>query len=319
MPTSHELIVAIDQTEIADRLHRYARDAQGAMSPNTVRAIRSDTSLFTTWCAEHGHQPLPANPETIAAFIDAMAADRKPATVRRYVASIAHLHRAADFPTPTASPKVKLAVKRMNRQRGVRQDQAAALNRPVVNAMIAKAGDRLIDLRNVALLSVAYDTMCRRSELVDLNVEDMQIAPDGTGSILVRRSKTDQGGEGMVRFLASDTVHYLQRWRQQAEIESGLLFRSVSKGGEVRGGLDAGDVSRIFRRMTKSAGTDIPMVSGHSTRIGACQDMVAAGLEIGEVMQAGGWRSPTMVARYSERQNVRRGAAFKLAVIQDRA
>jgi len=87
----------------------------------------------------------------------------------------------------------------------------------------------------------------------------------------------------------------------------------------VGGRLDPGDVARIFRRMAKRAGITDTAVSGHSTRIGAAQDMVAAGLELPEVMQAGGWKTPTMPARYTEKLSARRSAAAKLARLQDRA
>ncbi len=82
--------------------------------------------------------------------------------------------------------------------------------------------------------------------------------------------------------------------------------------------LQAGEVARVFKRMAKAAGLDPSGLSGHSTRIGAAQDMVGGGLDIAEIMQAGGWRTPVMVARYSERLTASRGAAAKLARLQGR-
>jgi integrase len=132
------------------------------------------------------------------------------------------------------------------------------------------------------------------------------------------RHQADAEGAGAVRFLASDTVRSLRTWLTAAAVDHGPLFRTVTKGGTLGGRIDPGDVARVFRRMALRAGVDPAGISGHSTRVGAAHDMVAHGLEIGEVMQAGGWKTPVMVARYTERLTARRGAAAKLAMLQKR-
>lgn len=86
---------------LAERLAEYARQAEGALSPATEKAIRCDTALFSGWCAKRDLSSLPASAETVASFIDAMAESRKPASIKRYVASLAHLHRAAGVADPT--------------------------------------------------------------------------------------------------------------------------------------------------------------------------------------------------------------------------
>ncbi len=121
-------------------------------------------------------------------------ATKASATVHRYASSISRLHRAAGFDDPTKAEDAKLALRRMARANGTRQKQAAPLNRSVVDRLIAAAGGSSRDLRNVALLAVQYDTLCRRSELVALDVEDVASIEDGTGTALIRRSKTDQAG-----------------------------------------------------------------------------------------------------------------------------
>ena len=228
--------------------------------------------------------------------------------VRRYISSIAHLHRAAGLDDPTKDNGPKLALKRMARSRGTRQKQANPLNRPAIDRMIASAGDSLRGLRDIALVTTLYDTLARSTELIDLDVEDMTTADDGAGTVIIKRSKGDQEGQGSIRFLAADTVEHVKRWIEEAGIKDGPLFRSVAKGGNVRGRLDGVDVSRILKAMAKRAGLDIDP-SGHSVRIGVAQDMVAAGFSLPEIMQAGGWQSPEMVSRYSEHLQVRSGAA----------
>ena len=183
-------------------------------------------------------------------------------------------------------------------------------------------GGTLRDLRNRALLAVAYDTLCRRSELVALRHEDLQHGAQGDGTILVRRGKTDQEGAGSIRFLAPDTMALLREWIAPAGIDSGPLFRSVRKGGRVGDALDGGDVARLFKAMAQGAGLtpeQVARISGHSSRVGAAQDMAASDrIEMPAIMQAGCWKSPQMVARYTQRQAARRSGAAKLAELQNR-
>jgi len=293
---------------IADRLADYARQADGAFSENTARAIRADTAVFAAWCAERGLGTLPAAPETVSALIDAMAEGRKPATIRRYVASIAHMHRAAGLTDPTKSNPAKLALKRLGRQHGSRQTQAAPLGEMAVERVLATTKGNLIDQRDVALLMVSRDMLARRSEVVALQVEDVQFADDGSATVLVRRSKTDAAGQGAVLWLSPRTAKALRAWLDGAGITEGVVFRSVDRGGHVGGALDAGDVARRFKVMAERAGIDASLISGHSARVGMAQDLVAHGAELPEVMQAGRWKSPTMPARYAERLTAGRGA-----------
>ena len=146
------------ETAITARLRQHAEAARGAYAGNTERALRADVAIFTGWCAGEGRQVLPASAETVATFIDAMAASKAPATVRRYVSSVATFHRAAGVANPCAAQAVKLALKRMHRERGVAQAQAPPLNDVLVARMLAAAGTTLRDRRNKALLTVAYTT-----------------------------------------------------------------------------------------------------------------------------------------------------------------
>ena len=144
---------------LEQQLERYVRAAQGAFSTNTERAVKSDLGIYAEWCAERGRTALPASAETVADFVDAMAESRAPATVRRYVVSIAVAHQAIGRGKTLASPLVRLALQRMHRRKGRRQDQAHGLTWPLRQRLLEAAGDRLIDARNCALLAVAYDAM----------------------------------------------------------------------------------------------------------------------------------------------------------------
>ncbi len=299
---------ATNALTIADRLANYARQADGAFSENTARAVKADTAVFSVWCTDQGHASLPASPDAIAGFIDAMAEQKKPATVRRYVASIGHMHRAAELPDPTKANPVKLALKRLGRQHGSRQQQAAPFGEMAVERVLATTGDSLIDHRDLALLMVSRDMLARRSEVVALQVEDVSYSDDGSATVLVQRSKTDTVGEGAVLWLSPRTTTALRQWLDGAGIATGALFRSVLKASVVGGPLDAGDVARVFKKLAGRAGIDASQISGHSARVGMAQDLVAHGAELAAVMQAGRWKSPTMPARYAERLSAGRGA-----------
>jgi integrase len=237
-----------------------------------------------------------------------MSESRKPATVRRYVASLAHLHRAAGLDDPTKASAVKLALKRPGRQHGARQVQAAPLGELAVERVLATIGDSLIDQRDLALLLVARDMLARRSEVVALQAADVQFGDDGTATVLVRRSMTDATGEGAVLWLSPRTVMALRAWLAAAGITEGLVFRAVLKGGRVGGAIEPGEVVRVFKKLAERAGIDPASISGHSARVGMAQDLVGHGAELAAVMQAGRWKSPTMPARYAERQSAGRGA-----------
>ena len=219
---------------LAERFGDIAGGAAGAFSRNTERAVRSDLAIFARWCAERGLRGLPAEPGTVAAFVDAMAEQRAPATVRRYVASIVAAHRALGLEKRLKSPPVRLALKRMHRKKGRRQTQATGLTWPLRQRLMAATGDRLIDDRNRALLAVAYDTMLRRAELVSLQVHDLLEEIDGGGSVLVRRSKTDREGRGEIVWVGRDSLRLVRAWLDRGGIEGGVLFRFGRQGRAAR-------------------------------------------------------------------------------------
>ena len=296
--------------------------ALGGFSDNTRRAIRSDFGIFDTWCRARQLPALPAAAVSVATFVDDMAASRAPATVRRYVASIAAAHGAMGRDrSATNSPAVRLALQRMHRAKGRRQAQALGLTWPLRQRLLAAAGDRLIDLRNRALLAVAYDTMLRRSELAALKASDLVEEANGAATLLVRRGKTDPDGSGAVVYAARDTMRIVRAWVSRGRIADGFLFRSLSRTDKLGESLDPSQIPRIFKAMARAAGLpeDVAAgLSGHSARVGATQDMIASGVELAAILHAGRWKTTAMVNRYGERLMARRSGAAQLAKLQRR-
>ena len=207
--------------EEEDPLAAYFDAARGAFSPNTERALRADVAIFAAWCRHHLRVAEPASAATVVAFIDDRARVKAPATVRRYVSSIATLHKALRHTNPLEHARVRFALQRMHRRRGRRQAQVQGLTWPLRNRLLEAAGDRLIDARNRALLALGYDTLLRRSELVSLEVPDLLEEIDGTATVLVRASKTDADGRGATLYLARDTVQLVKTWLERGGVDDG--------------------------------------------------------------------------------------------------
>ena len=295
--------------------------ARGAFSRNTERALRADVEIFAFWCRKRGLEAVPARAATVVAFIDEMARLKAPSTVRRYVSSIATLHKTLGQANPLESPPVRLALQRMHRRRGRRQAQVQGLTWPMRSRLLEVTADRLIDVRNRALLGVAYDTLLRRSELVSLEVSDLLEDIDGSATLLLRAGKTDPDRRGAMLYLARDTVRLVRAWLEAGGIGEGLLFRSVRKGGSVGGKLNPSQVPRIYKRMARRAGLPddvVDALAGHSTRVGPVQDMIACGIELPAILQSGRWKTTRMVQRYGERLLARRSGAAQLAERQQR-
>ena len=307
--------------EVVDSLAAYFDAARGAFSHNTERALRADVEIFAAWCRQHLRAALPASVPTVVAFIDDKARVKTPATVRRYVSSIATVHKALRQTNPLDSAAVRFALQRMHRRRGRRQAQVQGLTWPMRNRLLEAAGDRLIDARNRALLAMGYDTLLRRSELVSLDVSDVLEEIDGTATLLVRSGKTDAEGRGATLYLARDTVQLVKTWLERGGVDGGRVFRSVRKDRTVGEQLDASQVPRIYKRMARHAGLPddiVDALAGHSTRVGPVQDMIACGIELPAILQSGRWKTTRMVHRYGERLLARRSGAAQLAERQQR-
>lgn len=276
---------------------------EGAYAENTLRAYRSDFLRFIDWCGNNNLCPLPAKAEDIADYISSQMRDLKAASIRRGVASIGRIHRANRYEDPTRDEDVYLALRRMHRKLGRRQKQALGMTATLRNKLLDACSDDLIGLRDAALLRLAYDTMRRRSELVELRVDDLRTLDGGGASILLRFSKTDQEGHGKRLYLTRETHQTVRKWLQAANIEAGPILRGISRHGSVGIGLNAGSVGRVYKKLAKRAelGEDIVAgISGHSARVGAAQDLVANGHDIIRIMQKGGWTTIETVARYVE-------------------
>lgn len=325
--------------------------ARRAMSANTWRALRADLAVFGGWCETRGLTALPALPATVAAFLrDQAEHGKKAATLARYTASIARLHGLADQPDPTRTELVRLELKAQRRALGVRQRQARGLRfrgevadplaaaGPVgvcVEAMLAAAGDGVAATRNRALLSLAFDTGLRRSELVAMRWPHVERGSAGGGRLFVPRSKADQEGAGAYAYLSARTMAALASWRAACGgAREGLVFRRLHRTRDKAGaeiwsvgtGLSAQSVTLVYRALLDSArdagllgvidAADFDAwrraLTAHSTRVGLTQDLFASGQDLAGIMHALRWKSPAQPARYAAALAVEANAAAKV-------
>ena len=307
----------------AENVRAWWKKARRVYPVATLRAWRFDWAAFLAFCKPRGLLPLPASPSTVAAFIEACGeAGKKPATVRRYLATIACAHRAAKVLNPNDDEDVKMTLKGLYNRSPKRQRQAKALGWHEIKRFLITAGDNIRADRERALIAVAYDTMARRSELVAMDVEDFSFMEDGSARAIIRRSKTDQAGEGSLAYLSPDTVEYLWAWLKVSGINSGAVFRRLIGRERIGPRLQVDAIAQTFKRVAEFVGMteqEMRLVSGHSIRVGATQDMLALNIDLASVMQAGRWKTTVMPMRYGEEVQVGRGGMARTAKAQGRA
>ena len=293
------MLQAADEASI----DKFLSVCDGAYSCRTIDGYRSDLLVFAGWCRPHEYPWLPASPSSVAEFVDLQIEHHCLSTIKRRLCAIAFAHRLANLPTPTDHNTVRLAVRRASRLKVRRPKQVRGLTRTILATITAACPNTLPGLRDAALISVGYDTLCRSSELAIMQVNHVRFEEDGAATLFVPRSKSDVAGDGRIAYLSPDTALALSRWLDASGLRGGVLFRALHLSRPYDGALATSSIRRIIKRATRRAGLDDSLardLSGHSMRIGAAQDMMVAGFDALAIMQAGGWKSSNVVLRYVE-------------------
>ncbi|QQR38410.1 tyrosine-type recombinase/integrase [Devosia rhizoryzae] len=275
----------------------------GAYSDHTLRSYKSDFAMFAAWCRSHRVPFLPASSDTVAAHIEAERTRLKPGTLKRRLAAIRKLHFLANEADPTSDAEVDLAMRRACRSKPSRPQQALGITAEKRDRLLAQCSDDLIGLRDMVLVAVGFDTLCRRGEIVALAVTDFTKRDDGRYSVLIRRAKNDPEGAGRTAQLSTRSSELVDQWLAATGAASGPLLRPVYGSRALALYLEPVTVGRVLKKLSKQAYIQTEgqcRVSGHSLRVGAAQELVMNGRGILQVMRAGGWRSMSVVARYVE-------------------
>jgi site-specific recombinase XerD len=278
---------------------------------NTVRSYRSDWNDFVKWCEANGLEYLPATPKTVARYLTALSERCKVSTLQRRLSAISQAHKQAGFAgISTREEPLHSVWEGIRRTKGTAQKGKAPVLIDDIRAMVKSLPDNLLGIRDRALLLVGFAGAFRRSELVSLDVEDVEFTREGL-IVHLRKSKTDQEGQGRDIGIpygsnpATCPVRALQDWLDASGITSGPLFRAVQHGKVQPGRLSDKAVALVVKRCAKAAGLDASKYAGHSLRAGLATTAAMAGVSERAIMAQTGHKSVNMVRRY-----IRKGSLF---------
>lgn len=307
----------LNETEL-DRARRFAEQSR---AENTKRAYQADWSLFQEWCAKRGVKSLPANPETVSTYIASVANKYELSSLERKLSAISQAHKAAGYESPALSSEEPLhsVWAGIARAKGRDKNKTAPALTEDIRLMIENLPEKegsdnrltISSLRDRAIILIGFAGALRRSEIINLNTDDIAFVAEGL-RLVVRKSKSDQEARGHVKGIRygdeprTCPVRSLRAWINKAGIEDGPLFRSVDRWNNIGDSrLSGRSVANIVKRAAKNAGLNHEQYSGHSLRAGFTTQAARAGLPERIIMRHTGHKSERMVREY-----IREGQLF---------
>jgi len=275
---------------------------KNSKSPNTLRAYESDFKDFTAFCVKNNFNSLPANPKILSLYLTNLSQNSKFSTLKRRIASISVIHKLKGHYIDTKHPIIMENLLGIKRQKGSNQKakKPILINdlKAIIDAIIKDKIRENRKLRDKALILVGFAGGFRRSELVALEHEDIEFVREGV-KIFVRRSKTDQSGEGMTKAIPSFNnalycpVVNLQNWIYELKTKKGKIFPISDKS-----------VALIIKKYANLAGLDGNKYAGHSLRSGFATSTAESGAEERNIMAMTGHKTTQMVRRYIQEANL---------------
>jgi site-specific recombinase XerD len=303
---------------LTDVLSSAATYAAAEKAPATRRAYFTDWRLFTSWCRRCRIGELPVKPETVCIYLAHLAdSGSKPSTISRRLAAIAYAHQLAGHESPTSAEAVHAVMRGIRPSLGTAPVQKAPARAAEIELLLAGEKNKsteikspLADLRDNALILLGFAAALRRSELVALEIKDLEFAPDAL-TVHIRRSKTDQEAAGSTIAIPRGgklgVVEALEGWLAAAQITEGPIFRAIAKGGRIAAGALSGHaVALIIKRRAAAAGLDPGAYSGHSLRSGFVTSALEHGADIFRVMDVTRHRKVETLRVYDRRAKLKR-------------
>ena len=322
---------------------------------NTRRAFAADVRAWISFRRDRGQPSVPAGAIDIRDFIRVrVRAGLRSSSIARQLASISILHEIGGFtPSPVRDRVVSGEMKGLRREESLsgrgraaqalplrlKGDVADLINDPalplsvmaLVSTLDPPSSDNAAHARDRVLLLLGSDLGRRRSEYAAMSVGDVAVATNGSGTLLIRRSKTDQSGEGRVKYISRDAMSAIEAWidlrrRRAGETDpSAPLLTSVDRFGRIGGRLSDDGIRHVLLSIARRGlgllqpdlephqiAAQCRGLSGHSFRVGFAQDLTAAGEGLAAICQAADWKSPEMPTRYAEALAARSGAVARL-------
>jgi site-specific recombinase XerD len=278
------------------------KNLRNSKSKNTLRAYKSDYNDFSLFCSKNGFQAMPTQPKILALYITHLSSYSKYSTLKRRLASISILHKTKGHYIDTKHPIIMENLMGIKRTNGSNQKGKKPLIISDLKVLI-KAIDELKQseikkIRDKALLLIGFSGGFRRSELVDIEHEDIEFVSEGV-KIYIKRSKTDQSGEGMTKAIPYFDnkifcpVNALKNWIEIFDLKKGKIFKISDKS-----------VALIIKKYANYAGLDSHKYAGHSLRSGFATSAAESGAEERNIMAMTGHKSTEMVRRYIKEANL---------------
>ena len=288
---------------------------QNSKANNTVRAYKSDFKDFGIFCAKNGFKSLPSEPKIVSLYLTHLSTkDAKISTLKRRLVSIGVIHRLKGHYLDTKHPAIIENIMGIKRRKGINQKGKKPLLindlKKIINVIDQQSKEEIKKLRDRSIILIGFSGGFRRNEIVTLNYDDLDFVSEGL-KINIKRSKTDQFGEGSVKALPYfDNSQYcpvasLQKWINISKINSGPLFRRFLKGlklSEKR--LTDQTVALLIKEYLELAGIDSKNYSGHSLRSGFATSAAESGAEERYIMAMTGHKTTQMVRRYIQEANL---------------
>ena len=269
---------------------------------NTIRAYKSDFKDFSMFCAKNGFSSLPTEPKIISLYVTYLSSGRKISTLKRRIASISVVHRLKGHYIDTKHPIIIENLMGIRRKTGSFQKSKKPILinelKQIIKAIDATNTNKGRVLRDKAIILTGFSGGFRRSELVSIDYNDLEFVSEGV-KIFIKRSKTDQSGEGMIKALPYFEnkefcpVTFLKKWLDISKIRNGLIFNISDKS-----------VALLIKKYASVAGLDSEKYSGHSLRSGFATVSAEFGADERSIMTMTGHKTTQMVRRYIQEANL---------------
>ena len=293
----NELITDIKSLELET-----LKNLKNSKAPNTLRAYNADFKDFSAFCAKNGLSCMPTEPKILSLYLTHLSVTSKFSTLKRRIASISVIHKMKGHYLDTKHPVIMENLHGIKRVRGSNQKAKKPLLisdlKLIINAIDKSNQSEKKKIRDKALILVGISGGFRRSELVHIDYNDIEFVNEGV-KIFIKRSKTDQSGEGMTKAIPYFfnpnycPVISLKNWFEKSEIKTGKIFDMSDKS-----------VALTIKKYTAIAGLDSHKYSGHSLRSGFATSTAELGAEERSIMAMTGHKTTQMVRRYIQEANL---------------
>ena len=288
---------------------------KASKATNTIRAYKSDFHDFGLFCVKNGFDSLPSNPKTVSLYLTYLSTNNiKISTIKRRLVSIGVVHKTKGFYLDTKHPAIMENLFGIKRRKGIKQKGKKPLLisnlKQIINVIDEVNTSKEKISRDKAIILLGFGGGFRRNELISLDYDDLEFVDEGL-KINIKKSKTDQYGEGIIKALPYfDNSRYcpvrsIQNWLKLSKIKDNALFRKFYKGMKLSNNrLSDQSVALLIKYYLEKAGIDSSDYSGHSLRSGFATTAAEAGAEERSIMNMTGHKSTEMVRRYIKEANL---------------